>query len=199
MHIGRQFWIGSIFGLSLLGVSGAAHGAVISNFSGVFDTTTDRLQFSFDIDPVDADTPLGVDSITFDFDGLPLDGLDRAFINGVSTLLFSSVPGATGEFLHDDKFNIDFPVINALTSLTFIIDNVVTTGLATDPSYDIDFIMNTVSGTTPSALGQQIISDIATQADFTQGSLAIPAPGTVALFGLGLAGLGLARRRRDAA
>ena len=195
MQIGRQGWIGAIFGLSLLGASGAAHGAVISNFSGVFDTTTDRLQISFDIDPVDADTPLGVDSINFDFDGFDL--ADEPFVDGVSALLFSSLPGATGEFLDTDEFIIDFPVLNALTSVTFIIDNVVTTGLANDPGYDMDFFVNTTAGATPSALGQQFIANVATQDDFTKGS--IPAPGTVALLGLGLAGLGLVRRRRKAA
>lgn len=181
-----------------------AHATVISNFNSVFDTATNRIQFTFDIAPVDANTPNGVDSINIDFDnltdGILIDSQSIPFVAG-STLIYSSVGGATGEILDGDEFIVDFPTLTSPTSLAFIIGGISTAELASDPFYQLDFFVNTTAGATPSLLGQEYLFQVADQSNFTSGSVgtsvtAVAEPGVLGLIGLVFLGMGVSRGRK---
>ncbi len=193
-----KYWLGAATAAILLTISTTAQSASVSNFSSVFDGPNARIQFSFDIVPVDANTPNGVDSINFDLDDLGATVLDP-FIPG-SRLLFSSVSGATGEILDDDEFIVDFPVLTVPTSVLFIIADIRTREFFVDPSYSMDLFLNTAAGATPSTLGLQILSEVANQSDFTPGAV-VPLPAAAWLFLGALGSLGALRwlRRSKAA
>lgn len=193
----RMSWIGVATVVALLAVSSAAQSASVSNFSGVFDRLTNRIQFSLDINPVDATTPNGVGSLTFDFDNLG-SSFQEPFIPG-STLLFSSVANATGEILDDDEFTVDFPVLTVPTSLQFIVADIGTAQLFLDPSYTMDIFVNLAAGATPSTLKQQLLPVVADQSDFVSAAV-VPLPAAAWLFLGALGSLGVMRwlRRQKA-
>ncbi len=183
-----------------LALSSAVQSASVTNFVGTVDDVTNRIQFSFDINPVDAITPNGVDSLNFDFDRLGRDFIDpvtQPFIPG-SRLIFSSIAGATGELFDDDEFIVHFPTLTAPASVRFIVEGIATGRLLSDPSYSMDLYLNVTFGATPSSLSPQLIAPLADQSDFAPMAV-VPLPAAVWLFIAALGSLGALRWLRPRA
>ena len=147
-----------------------ASAAAITDLSGVYDVTTNRIAISFQIDPA----PSGVDSFYFDLDVFP----SPSVFDPSTTILFSTVPGAViDQFFREESIWIDFPVI-LTTPVDYSMVLSVADASAIAGPLNIDMYLNPNFGERPSSLQEWAFPDIMTMETgrFTPGRILIPEP-----------------------
>ncbi len=154
--------IGAIF-YTVLG-----NAASVSNFQSTYDVVNNRIQYSFDLIPVDGATPSGVDHIYLNYNP---QNPPNPFITGTTTLLDSSIVGMSLSIFDVDELFLYFssPLTSPAT-VVFILGD-------TDPAslgavtYNLGLVVNTTYGSPPSTLGQQDLGIVETDADYTTGTV----------------------------
>ena len=165
---------------------------------------------SFDLDPIDAVTPAGVNSILFSFTGLssplfssPIEAYRDADWSGLS------IPTPTGSvsIIGDYSIILETNLLSSSETLDFTFKGGIDEGLIlaedsfgvpTGITYGLDITLNPNQGPSPSPLAEQEFLGFATQDDFSYEYLGVPEPATPLLSILSFAFL-FARRNRQTA
>ncbi len=154
-----------LFGTMLYATIG--HSASITNFQSTYDTVNNRIQYSFDLVPVDGVTTTGVDQLYFNYN--PQDP-PNPYTNGTTTLLDSSVSGTTISVIDSDEiyFNFSSP-LTVPTTIVFILGGADAASVGAAGSYALEMYVNPSFG--GSSLIEQSLGIVGTQADYTEGTV----------------------------
>lgn len=190
--------------LALLGgLHQGAVAATISSASAIYALATNQLQVDLVFSSTtSAPTTTGIQTLVVDFDGA------AAPFSGATTLSFSS-PGAsisavdaTGDGI---LLNLAVAVATSPASFSFIFDNIDAASIDAAANKSVDIFLNYLD---PNGQAGNVAPGFSAQSAIDPPSLdnvtnavagtiaAVPAPGTLALIGLGLAGMGLRGRRK---
>lgn len=186
MYAGQRMYVALMLVATLAIASKSMAATTLTNLSGVYDTTNNRMSVTFDLSP----GPEGVDSWYFDFDGFPL----PTVFDPSTAILFSTVSGATiDQFYGQESVWIDFPTV-VTTPLTYTIV-FATADVSTAPNTnDVDIYINPNFGNNPSSLPESEFPNLPDP--FVAGTVSIPEPASLLLAAFVLSVGCFSRRRR---
>lgn len=168
--------------------AGSVNAGLITNFNAVYDTNLGQLSYSFDLTSVDSTSTAGINQLYFNYNP------EVNPFNSSSSILFSTSTGNSITYEAGDEFAIMFDTLLNSNAINFNItfDNITTSELSSWDSFEIYINPTFLSG---SLTGQSDYSyGVGTHSNGTIGS--IPEPASLALLGLGLAGIGFSRKKK---